>query len=30
VRMTPAQDDFGAVLRPDFSKHDASADEEGL
>jgi len=30
VRMTPAQDDFGAVLRPDFSKHDAPEDEEGL
>ena len=30
VRMTPAQDDFGAVLRPDFSKQDPSEDEEGL
>ena len=30
VRMTPAQDDFGAVLRPDFSKQDPSEEEDGL
>ena len=27
VRMTPSEDDFGAVLRPDFSRSDE--DDEG-
>ena len=27
VRMTPSEDDFGAVLRPDFSRSDQ--DDEG-
>jgi hypothetical protein len=28
VRMTPPEDDFGAVLRPDFSQMPALAEEE--
>ena len=27
VRMTPTEEDFGAVLRPDFSKNDEAEDE---
>ena len=28
VRVTPADDDFGAVLRPDFSKRDPGFEDE--
>ena len=29
VRMTPTEDDFGAVLRPDFSRNAQGEDEYG-
>jgi hypothetical protein len=29
VRMTPADDDFGAVLRPDYSKIDEAEQDDG-
>jgi hypothetical protein len=28
VRMTPPEDDFGAILRPDFSKHDEPEEDD--